>query len=188
MAGVSNLFTREFFLLGSRRLKPAGIFCQWLQLYKISPENLKSILATFHLVYPNLLVFEVENYDLLILGSFEPIRIDPEKLRRRIAEPGVREDLGRVQIRSPGELLAHFLLGTREIPGLTRKAPFNTDDNALLEFSAPKTLYSETSEENFRELARHSGKIDDYLKPAGESRALPAAPRVDSLLRSPGSS
>jgi spermidine synthase len=188
MAGVSNLFTREFFLLGSRRLKPAGIFCQWLQLYKISPENLKSILATFHQVYPNLLVFEVENYDLIILGSFEPIRIDPEKLRRRIAESGVREDLGRVQIRSPGELLAHFLLGTREIPALTRKAPFNTDDNALLEFSAPKTLYSETSEENFRELARHSGKIDDYLKPAGESRALPATPRVDSLLRSPGSS
>ena len=70
MAGVSNLFTREFFLLGSRRLKPAGIFCQWLQLYKISPENLKSILATFHQVYPNLLVFEVENYDLIILGSF----------------------------------------------------------------------------------------------------------------------
>ena len=76
MAGVSNLFTREFFLLGSQRLKPGGIFCQWLQLYKISPDNLRSILGTFHQVFPHLLVFQVENYDLLILGSFEPLYID----------------------------------------------------------------------------------------------------------------
>jgi len=165
MAGVSNLFTREFFRLGSQRLKPGGIFCQWLQLYKISPDNLRSILGTFHQVFPHLLVFQVENYDLLILGSFEPLYIDPASLQERISQTKVEEDLKRINIDSPRALLAHFVLGTREVPELIQKAPVNTDDNALLEFSAPKSLYQDTSEENFKELTRYSRGLTPYLRP-----------------------
>jgi spermidine synthase len=165
MAGVSNLFTREFFHLGSQRLKPGGIFCQWLQLYKISPDNLRSILATFHQVFPHLLVFQVENYDLLILGSFEPLYMDLASLQERISQTKVKEDLQRIAIDSPRALLAHFVLGTREVPELIQKAPVNTDDNALLEFSAPKTLYQDTSEENFKELTRYSRGTTPYLRP-----------------------
>jgi spermidine synthase len=165
MAGVSNLFTREFFRLGSQRLKPGGIFCQWLQLYKISPDNLRSILGTFHQVFPHLLVFQVENYDLLILGSFEPLYIDPASLQERISQTKVEEDLKRINVDSPRALLAHFVLGTREVPELIQKTPVNTDDNALLEFSAPKTLYQDTSEENFKELTRYSRGLTPYLRP-----------------------
>jgi spermidine synthase len=170
MAGVSNLFTREFFLLGSQRLKPGGIFCQWLQLYKISPDNLRSILGTFHQVFPHLLVFQVENYDLLILGSFEPLCIDVAALQERISQTKVQEDLQRIDIRSPDPLLAHFVLGSQEIPEFIQRAPFNTDDNALLEFSAPKTLYQDTSEENFKELSKYSRGPTSYLRPGKDSR------------------
>lgn len=165
MAGVSNLFTREFFLLGSRRLKAGGVFCQWLQLYKISPDNLRSILGTFHQVFPHLLIFQVENYDLLILGSFDPLYINMEALQERISRTKVREDLNRIDIRSPEPLLVHFVLGTEEAPEFIQNAPFNTDDNALLEFSAPKTLYQDTSEENFEELSKYSQDPAEYLKP-----------------------
>ena len=170
MAGVSNLFTREFFLLGSQRLKPGGIFCQWLQLYKISPDNLRSILGTFHQVFPHLLVFQVENYDLLILGSFEPLSIDVAALQERISQTKVQEDLQRIGIHSPDSLLAHFVLGTLEIPEFVQQAPFNTDDNARLEFSAPKTLYQDTSEENFKELSEYSRGATPYLRPGKDSK------------------
>jgi hypothetical protein len=40
----------------------------------------------------------------------------------------------------------------------------NTDDNALLEFSAPKTLYIDTSEANFKELSGYSRGATSYLR------------------------
>jgi spermidine synthase len=163
MAGVSNLFTREFFLLGSQRLKPKGLFCQWLQLYKISPDNLRSILSTFHQVFPHLLVFQVDNYDLIILGSLEPLLMDMKRLGERISQPRVKEDLNRIHIQSIGFFQTHFVLGAGEVPAFVQEALINTDNNALLEFSAPKTLYEDTSETNFQELSKHSRGPDSYV-------------------------
>jgi spermidine synthase len=164
MAGVSNLFTREFFIMGSQRLKPAGVFCQWLQLYKISPGNLRSILQTFHEIFPHLLVFQSSEYDLLILGSFEPLRIDLGKIQARLSQPRVKEDLGRIQVKSVQDILAHFVFGTQEVPAFVKNAPINTDDNALLEFSAPRTLYIDTSEANFLALSKCSRGATIYLR------------------------
>ena len=164
MAGVSNLFTREFFIMGSERLKPGGLFCQWLQLYKISPDNLRSILATFHGIFPHVLIFEASEYDLLILGSIDPLPVDLKKLKARLSQPRIKTDLRRIKIQSVRDVLSHFVFGTREIPAFVKKAPINTDDNALLEFSAPKTLYIDTSEANFKELSKYSKGAGDYIR------------------------
>jgi len=164
MAGVSNLFTREFFIMGSQRLKPAGVFCQWLQLYKISPENLRSIFRTFHEIFPHLLVFQSSEYDLLILGSFQPLPIDLGKLRARLSQPRVKKDLERIQVKSVRDILARFVFGTQEVPAFVKQAPINTDDNALFEFSTPKTLYVDTSEANFKELSKYSRGATIYLR------------------------
>ena len=91
-------------------------------------------------------------------------------LQERISQTKVQEDLKRIDIRSPDPLLAHFVLGSQEIPEFIQKAPFNTDDNALLEFSAPKTLYQDTSEENFKELSKYSRGPTPYLRPGKDSR------------------
>lgn len=165
MAGVSNLFTREFFMIGREHLQPGGIFCQWLQLYKISPDNLRSILGTFQSVFAHLLVFQVSEYDLLICGSLEPISLETKKLRSRLAQPRVKEDLTRIQVRSTKDILSHFVFGEREIPSFVQKAPINTDDNALLEFSAPKTLYLDTAEANYKEIAKYSRGPGAYFRP-----------------------
>jgi spermidine synthase len=145
-------------------LKPAGVFCQWLQLYKISPENLRSILQTFHKIFPHILVFQSTEYDLLILGSFEPLSIDPGTLRARLSQARVREDLGRTEVKSVQDILAHFVFGTQEISSFVQDAPINTDDNALLEYSAPRTLYIDSSEANFKELSQYSRGADEYLR------------------------
>ncbi len=46
--GVANLFTQEFFELGRARLNDEGIFVQWVQIYQLSTESLRSVLATYH--------------------------------------------------------------------------------------------------------------------------------------------
>ncbi|HYE64561.1 MAG TPA: fused MFS/spermidine synthase, partial [Pyrinomonadaceae bacterium] len=41
--GVANLFTKEFFELGRSRLSSDGVFAQWLQIYQLSTESLRSV-------------------------------------------------------------------------------------------------------------------------------------------------
>ena len=52
IAGVSSLFTKEFFESARERLAPGGIICQWANAYNISEADLKSIIATFKSVFP----------------------------------------------------------------------------------------------------------------------------------------
>jgi spermidine synthase len=47
IAGVSALFTREFYANARLHLRPGGIFVQWVQSYLLQPEDLRMILATF---------------------------------------------------------------------------------------------------------------------------------------------
>jgi hypothetical protein len=41
---------------------------------------------------------------------------------------------------------------------------FPTDDNDLLGFSAPKTLYEDTPEANFREISKYSQEVYSDLR------------------------
>src|SRR5262249_7166887 len=43
VAGVSNLFTREFYELARARLNRGGLFCQWVQAYRLSPDDFRGI-------------------------------------------------------------------------------------------------------------------------------------------------
>src|SRR4029079_13784319 len=75
--GVANLFTREFFELGRDRLSDEGVFVQWVQIYQLSTETLRSVLATYQGVFPHVLVFRVggvdKGKDLLLVGSNKPL-------------------------------------------------------------------------------------------------------------------
>jgi len=44
---------------GRDRLREQGVFVQWLQIYQLSTDSLRSVLATFHNVFPHVLVFQV---------------------------------------------------------------------------------------------------------------------------------
>ncbi|MCA9573374.1 MAG: hypothetical protein KC656_36310, partial [Myxococcales bacterium] len=57
LSGVSNLFTREFFELGASRLAPGGVWSQWVQMYGMGNEDLRSLLGTFASVFPYVRLF-----------------------------------------------------------------------------------------------------------------------------------
>src|SRR5256885_3581866 len=72
ISGMSNLFSRDFFSMASRRLGPGGIFCQWVQAYRMHLEDFQSILKTFFEVFPNGSFWEVfPGQDYVLLGSLD---------------------------------------------------------------------------------------------------------------------
>lgn len=140
MTGAASLFTREFFELASTRLAKGGLFLQWLQVYELAPERIQSVLKTFHSVFPNVWVFtpSVDSNDLLLLGSREPLPVDLERLRDRFR--AAAPELARAELWSPEDVLALLLSTSEQLDQISADIPLNTDDNALIEFGAPRDL------------------------------------------------
>jgi spermidine synthase len=172
MTVASNLFTREFFEIGRRRLKPGGVFAQWLQLYGMSPPDLKSLAATFHSVFPHVLIFNtITDADLILVGSDQPLEFDLDDLGARMRELSVTTDLRRVNVVTPQDLMSYFVFGSREMSLFAGNAPLNTDDNALIEFHAPKSLHYETRGANTLEVERVTVDPGGYVANLGDSES-----------------
>jgi spermidine synthase len=142
ITGVSNLFTIDYWKLAKSRLADDGVFCQWAQLYELSQPNIKTLLRSFISVFPHTYVFAAEHLssDVILVATRQPLPLDLYRLRRNFAVPGLRAELHRAQIDSPEEILADLLLTPDEIPAFTIGAVINTDDNARIEFAAPRDL------------------------------------------------
>jgi spermidine synthase len=158
MTVASNLFTEDFFAIAAKRLRPDGVFGQWVQAYCLAPEQLRSIIAGFHKSFPHVLVFETNRgIDLLVIGSKSPLVLDLDALQNRMSELRVRIDLGRVGIRSPLDIAGLLQVGGAALEPLARDAVPNTDDSGYVEFQAPRTLYLETIDANLAMLQATPG-------------------------------
>ena len=177
MTVASNLFTEDFFRVAKGRLREGGVFAQWIQTYGLGPREVRSILAAFHAVFPEVAVFEtLGGVDLVVLGSSQPVRLDLERMGERMSELRVRMDLARVRLRRPIEVVGLFQTGGRLLEGAIDGAEPNTDDNGIVEFAAPKSLYLDTQDANTAVLL--TGQKDP-AEAVGE--VLPGGPVADEL-------
>ena len=144
ITGVSNLFTEDYFRIAKARLKPGGLFCSWAQMYELGPRRVKSIYRAFLRVFRYVYVFSATTLssDTFLLGSDKPLRVDIQRLRRAFRIPTVSKEMRRAKIASPDDLLALLLMGPRGAAAFVAGAAVNTDDNALVEFAAPRDLFN----------------------------------------------
>jgi spermidine synthase len=142
LTGVSNLFTREYFRDIKRRLAPGGIFCQWAQLYELAPWNIKTIYRTVRDEFRYVYVFAAEDLssDTILIATQEPLKLDLGAVERALAHPQTRAEAKRGLLESPHDVFAYLLLAPDEVESFTTGSPINTDDNARIEFSAPRDL------------------------------------------------
>jgi hypothetical protein len=165
MTVAANLFTEDFFRMARSRVRPGGLFLQWVQAYCLAPEDLRSVIAAFRAAFPRVLVFQVGDVDVLMIGTEEPVRLDLEAIGARMSNPDVRADLARIRMREPMDLMPLFEMGDEEVDRLVQGASRNTDDNARVEYSAPKAFALLTTALNFDMLEEASGEPIDYVHP-----------------------
>jgi spermidine synthase len=160
--GVANLFTQEFFELGSSRLKDDGVFVQWLQIYQLSTESLRSVLATFHRVFPHVMVFHVQGAargkDLILAGSRQPLNL--ERARERMQDERVATELARINIHSAEDLESWFVCDETQLAPAVAGAPLNTDDNMRVENRAPREAFLPMTQANAEWVEALAAKSD----------------------------
>jgi spermidine synthase len=164
--GAGYLYTTEYFQLAARRLTPGGVVAQWLPIYELTPDDLRSIVRTFRQHFPHTLLW-LTHYDAELIGSNSPLLLDEGELGRRMSVPAVAADLAKVMMGSPADLLSYFVMGTQGMAAFSRAGILNTDDRPHLEFSAPFSIATPAvMEANVRALAAHREPILPYLAPA----------------------
>ncbi|HSE15940.1 MAG TPA: fused MFS/spermidine synthase [Pyrinomonadaceae bacterium] len=148
--GVANLFTQEFFELGRARLSDEGIWVQWVQIYQLSTESLRSVLATYHKVFPHVLVFRVgglsNGKDLLLAGSNRPLNLD--RLSERYSDPRVAAELARVDLKSEADVRSWYLCDESRLGPAVAGAKINTDDNMHIEMTVPREAFRPLMQSN----------------------------------------
>lgn len=187
MAGVANLFTKEFYELAARRLAPGGVMVQWFHVYEMDDENLSLVLRTFRSVFPHVTVWNLLDADLFIVGTMEPLEPDFSAMERRLLDPKVRESLARADAVFVSSLLYLQSQTERSAAELAGEGPLNRDRFPRLESAAPRALFKRAAARLVRERndrLNPERRRDLYLERyvAARGRRLSASEYLDSCV------
>jgi spermidine synthase len=135
-AGVSALYSREFYDLARSRLKPGGFMTQWLPLYQVPPAIGLSMVRAFLDVFPNAVLLSGMEGELIIMGRAGPSSVlDPALCSGDLARaPLVQADLVRIHMGTLTELAGTFVANSEDLRRATLHADPVTDDNRSMEY------------------------------------------------------
>ncbi len=94
VSGASQLFTKDFWELGAKHLKKDGLFCEWIQLYSITPEYFGVLVNSFKQAFGKYengkkvsdgyvyLFRPGQAGEVLLIGSNDPIEVDVSRIEK----------------------------------------------------------------------------------------------------------
>ncbi|MBI2211284.1 MAG: fused MFS/spermidine synthase [Deltaproteobacteria bacterium] len=149
IAGIANLYTREFYEVVKSKLKEDGIFAQWFHNYSMSPDDFRMVFRTFGEAFPQVSVWGMKESDFLMLGSKKEQVFRYPMLQELFSKnQTLREDFQELGLSDVYGILGFYRMGKEEMMKFSEGAGLNTDDGAQLEFSAPRNLRRSTADLN----------------------------------------
>ena len=162
-AGISSLFTEEFYRAAKARLSPGGFFAQWLQAYEVDGETVRVSYKTLAGSFGSVETWFTKKDDLLLVASTEPQGRSAEDLRRRVRQAPFDDAMARAwRVTDLEGFLSHFLARdalARAVARLSTVA-VNTDDRNAMEFGFARSVGQPAlfQSDELRRLARARGE------------------------------
>jgi spermidine synthase len=185
--GAANLYTKEFLQALKEHLNPGGVITLYLQLFENNEAAVRSTLATFIDVFPNGTfwgnTFEGKGYDIVLLGTVEPPRIDIEDIDRRLAtmEYGrVAQSLAEVEIGSATDLFATYAGRGADLKPWLLGAPLNLDGNLRMQYLAGTSLDRDDSAAIYASMLRYRRFPEGLFSTAGTKQRDPLRETIDN--------
>jgi spermidine synthase len=146
IAGIANLYTREFYEVIKSKLTDDGVFAQWIHNYSMSPDDFRMAFRTFGEAFPHVTVWVMKESDFLLVGSKKEQVFDYKLLSEFFAKSeAMQADFQELGLSDIYAALGFYRMGKKELMAFTQGAAINTDDGAQLEYSAPKSVRRATS-------------------------------------------
>ncbi|MBI1757533.1 MAG: fused MFS/spermidine synthase [Fimbriimonas ginsengisoli] len=152
-AGAVNLYSQQFDELVRSRLKPGGVFAQWLPLHLVTVEDSKAIVRAVASTFPNVLVWLMPGESSAIILASD----DPLLLPARVGLDAVRNDLAQLHLDSAAALEGEIVLRSAAVQNYAGAARAVTDDLPSLEYSdfeaqVDRVGVTEVVRQNIREM------------------------------------
>jgi spermidine synthase len=148
-SGAGSLYSREHFESAKKRLKPGGVFVQWLPLYQVTENEFSIIantmIATFDQVSMWRHNFQPGDEVVALVGhqsgqALPPSDIDSSADKLYAVAGKDHRDLTRLNLPlDPQTVLLFYGGNLTEARSLFEDYPINTDDRPVIEYMAPRT-------------------------------------------------
>jgi spermidine synthase len=135
IAGVVNLYTREYFQLLHDRLAEGGIVTYWLPLHSLTDVSAKAILRAFCGVFEDCSLWNGTGSNLIMIGTRHASGpVTDDQFIRQWNDPAVSAEMKRLALEQPGQLGALFIGDADYLKGLVGNSrPLIDDDPKLIE-------------------------------------------------------
>lgn len=158
-AGISSLFTREFYGAVASRLAPGGLFVQWLQAYEVDGQTVRTSYTTLASAFKSVETWFTKRDDLLLVGSADPIRYRAEPLRRRLREAPFAEAMAVAwRVFDLEGFFSHYVARDSLARAIARqeRGVVNSDDQNRMEFGFARSVGHSAlfQSDDLRQLAR----------------------------------
>lgn len=131
------LYTVENYRVAENRLKDDGLFCQWLPLYQLGPQEFESIANSFAKIFPETTIWwsqiDMGWPVIALIGSKNPIQVGSTELDRRLERLKLTSQSFKSSIPDSTGFKALYLGDWI----FDANRPLNTDEHPLVEFSTP---------------------------------------------------
>ena len=141
VAGIGNLFSKEYFEKCSSSLSDNGIMVQWFHLYEADDDVVKLVLNTFSSVFPYSQLWGGAANDIILVGSKKEIKISFESINNKFTSPLIKQDFERIGINNPFTFLACQSVSPRGFFTMANNFPVNSEIHPRLEFLAPRAFF-----------------------------------------------
>jgi spermidine synthase len=123
IAGVVNLYTREYFSLIRDRLAPGGVASYWLPGHSLEEGATMSVIKAFCNVFADCSLWAGAGLDWILLGTREaPGAVGPESFSSQWDDPKVAGELRAIGVENPFQLGALFMADADDLAQVTEDA------------------------------------------------------------------
>jgi predicted membrane-bound spermidine synthase/tetratricopeptide (TPR) repeat protein len=165
IAGIANLYTREFYRVVKSKIKDNGIFAQWFHNYSMSPDDFRMVFRTFAEAFPYVSLWGMKESDFLLVGSKKEQVFDYPAVKKIYdSNKTLQSDFDYLGLSDVYAVQGFYRMGRDGFVAFSKGAAINTDDGAELEFSAPKNLRRATTDLNRKLMAPYLVYMPPWLK------------------------
>jgi predicted membrane-bound spermidine synthase len=138
-AGVVALYSREFYALAARALRPGGVACQWVPTQFLREIDTREIVATFASVFPDSVLLLLDTTGILVGTNGARQLLDRGALEARLAAaPELRGELAACGLAGADGLIATCALDAAGVARFSEGAALITDDMPRIEYAPPR--------------------------------------------------
>jgi spermidine synthase len=133
-AGSVNLYTKEYYELTKRALRPGGIVSQWIPLHSQSETHVYQSFRTFLESFPYAMAWYPVHKELILIGSNQPINIDFQDIEQRLQNPMTQKIMGDIDFGTANSFLGSIWYLKNELKSMGSGQRIISDNNPTLEY------------------------------------------------------